>query len=127
MNNRKTKREVIFPYLDTQGFKNDYKQLFDRTFATGMNVYRLYALRRIIERTTFTQAWLKHLRINVVGNDGPVPTFSKVTGVDRDRLLEYWNEWIEDPTVEGGYSWSDLMAKMLRSFATDGRTFGVFK
>ena len=85
-------------------------------------------IRRIARQSTLAQSYLRQTRINVVGSDGPRPTFSTVQNrAERKMLEDYWAKWADAPTDEGTTSWGAMLRSMVTSWARDGRVLAIIR
>ena len=100
---------------------------------TGVNLRtfgwrHLNAIREVTRKSAFLQAYMRQKEINVVGSAGPSPNFGTISGkADRKRVQALWDYWKKDPSVDGRLDWPGLLARLITTFATDGRTFALHK
>ena len=100
---------------------------------TGVNLRtfgwrHLNAIREVTRKSAFLQAYMRQKELNVVGSSGPEPNFDKITGKsDRKRIQDLWDYWKRDPSVDGKLDWPGLLARIVTTYATDGRTFALHK
>lgn len=88
----------------------------------------LGVIRRIARRSSLVQGYLDRLRKNIVGPDGPTPTW---TNIESDRvtrnLTELWERFAKNPSVAGKMSWAAMLRSMVASQAMDGRVYGIMR
>ena len=85
-------------------------------------------IRRIVRQSTLAQSYLRQTRINVVGAEGPRPTFSTVQNAnDRKKLENLWQQWSLAVSDDGANSWGTFLRSMVTSWARDGRVLAMMR
>lgn len=85
-------------------------------------------IRRIVRQSTLAQSYLRQTRINVVGADGPRPTFATVKNAgDRKKLETLWELWSQSATDDGVNSWGAMLRSIVTSWARDGRVLAMIR
>ena len=94
----------------------------------GSGILRLYAIRELLKSSPFLQAFIKQGQQNIVGSNGPTPTFSRVTNsTDKRRISECFDEIKDDFGVTGNDSFPSVLKGLASGYLVDGRGFGVVK
>lgn len=85
-------------------------------------------IRRIVRQSTLAQSYLRQTRINVVGAEGPRPTFATVQNAnDRKKLEMLWEQWTKAVTDDGINSWGAMLRSFITSWARDGRVLALIR
>ena len=100
----------------------------NNAYSNGYSLVHLNLIRVLIQTSPFLRAYIKQGQHSVVGNQGPTPSFAKVSNpTDKRRLEEAWKAWTEEVGVSGNDDFVAVLNSLMIAYLSDGRSLAVTK
>ncbi len=113
--------------LSTHVFDKSVKETYDDFSGVFGLIPSISSIRRLYRKSSILQAIVLQIGANVIGHEGPQPTFNNVAHEqDRKRLQAWWDEWQKDVLVTGDRThWAEFLTALEAGRFMTGRDFAI--